>query len=111
MPFFMHQWSYKDKEVHAMVATPQNRSEVVQLATKAFGGTLHHFFFSFGQFDGVCITEFPDNETAAACLMSIAGEGGLESIATTVLMTPEEGQSAMVRAHDVVTPYRAPSGN
>lgn len=110
MPFFMHQWVYKDKEVHAMVSSPQDRSEVVRLATEAFGGTLHQFFFSFGEYDGVAISEFPDNETATACLMSIIGQGGLKDIVTTVLMTPEESESAMTRAHDVLSPYRTASG-
>ncbi len=110
MAFFMHQWNYKDNEIHAMVSNPQNRSEVVRLATEAFGGTLHQFFFSFGQFDGVAITEFPDNQTATACLMSIMGQGGLVDVTTTVLMTTEESQGAMTKAHNVLSPYKTPSG-
>ena len=110
MPFFMHQWNYKDNQVLAMVSNPQNRSEVVRLATEAFGGKLHQFFFAFGQYDGVAITEFPDNETATACLMSIMGQGGVVDIVTTVLMTTEEAQSAMKKAHDVLSPYKTPSG-
>ena len=110
MAFFMHQWNYKDNEIHAMVSSPQNRSEVVRLATEAFGGTLHHFFFAFGEYDGVAITEFPDNATATACLMSIVGQGGLVDVVTTVLMTMEEGETAMAKAHEVLNPYRTPSG-
>ena len=54
------------------------------------------------QYDGVAISEFPDNETALACLMSIFGQGGLHKIKTPVLITPEEGQGAMAKAHNLV---------
>ena len=102
MPYFMHQWNYKDAQVRKMVTEPQDRAEIVRTATEAFGGTLHQFFFSFGEHDGVSIAEFPDNETALACLMSILAEGRLQSIKTTILFTSEQSQLAMRTARDVV---------
>ena len=102
MPLYMHQWVYKDAQVKRMVLEPQDRSNIVGLATKAFGGTLHHFFFTFGEFDGMSISEFADNETALACVMSIVGEGGLQSVKTTVLVTSETAQNAMQKANAIV---------
>jgi uncharacterized protein with GYD domain len=102
MPYFLHQWNYKDAQVHKMVTEPQDRAEIVRIATEAFGGTLHQFFFCLGEFDGVSISEFPDNETALACVMSIFAEGRLESIETTVLFTSEQSQLAMQKARDVI---------
>jgi uncharacterized protein with GYD domain len=110
MPFFMHQWTYKDPQVRAMVTHPQDRAEIVRDAIETFGGKLHSFFFSFGGYDGMCITEFPDNKTALASLMSIVGSGGLSTIKTTVLVTQEEAKAAMMLAHDLVAPYTPPSG-
>jgi uncharacterized protein with GYD domain len=110
MPFFMHQWTYKDPEVKAMVQRPQDRAETVRDAIEVFGGKLHSFFFCFGDYDGMCITEFPDNKTALASLMSIVGSGGLSTIKTTVLVTQEEAKAAMMLAHDLVAPYTPPSG-
>jgi uncharacterized protein with GYD domain len=98
MPYYLHQWTYKDEQIRAMITKPQNRADVVRVATEAYGGKLHHFFFSFGEYDGVSISEFPDNVTAMACLMSIFGEGRLASIKTTALLTAEESQEAMRRA-------------
>src|SRR5262245_26986901 len=102
MPYYMHQWVYKDAEIRAMVKAPRDRAEVVRIATTAFGGVLHAFFFTFGDYDGICITEFPDKETAMACVMSVLGQGGLVRVRTTALLTPEEGQEAMERAHAVL---------
>ena len=108
MPFFMHQWTYKDSQVRAMVTHPQDRAETVRFAVEAFGGRLHSFFFCFGNYDGVCITEFPDIKTALASLMSIIGAGGLAGLKTTVLITQEEARTAMGLAHEVVSPYAPP---
>ena len=110
MPFFMHQWTYKDAQVKAMVQRPQDRAETVRDAVEVFGGKLHSFFFCFGDYDGMCITEFPDNKTALASLMSIIGPGGLSALRTTVLVTQEEAKAAMMLAHDLVVSYTPPSG-
>jgi len=97
MPFFMHQWTYKDPEVKAMVQRPQDRAETVEVAVEAFGGKLHNFFFCFGDYDGMCITEFRDSQTAMASLMSIIGAGGLSALKTTVLVTQEEAKQRCCR--------------
>jgi uncharacterized protein with GYD domain len=110
MPHYLHQWTYKDREVRAMVTAPQDREEVVRVAVEAFGGKLHGFYFSLGEHDGMCISEFPDNGTALACLMSIFGQGGVASLSTTPLMTPEESRAAMEHARAVITRYEPPSG-
>ena len=109
MPHYLHQWLYKDREVRAMATKPQDREEVVRVAVEAFDGKLHGLYFCFGEYDGLCVTEFPDNETALACLMSIVGHGALVTLKTTPLMTPEEGRGAMERAREVVTHYERPS--
>jgi uncharacterized protein with GYD domain len=104
MAFYLHQWSYKDLQTKKMVIEKQDRSEVVRMATAAFGGTLHHFFYCFGQYDGLAITEFPDNEHALACLMTIFGQGRLNYIHTTPLFTAEQGLGAMGLAGKIVGP-------
>ena len=38
MPFFLHQWLYKDPAIRAMVTQPQDREEIVRLVVH---GTLH----------------------------------------------------------------------
>ncbi len=111
MPFYLHQWRYKDPAVRAMVTNPQNREEVVTLAAKAFKGRLHGFFFCFGDYDGVCVSEFPDNQTAMACVMSIVGQGGLVTLKTTALITQAEARGAMeAAAADVFSSYSPPGG-
>ncbi len=110
MPLYLHQWRYNSGEVRAMVTQPQPRADVVKVAAHAFGGTIHGFYFCFGDYDGVAISEFPDDETAMAFLMTVVGQGGLAVTNTTNLLTPEQAVKAMDRAHHAVTGYAPPSG-
>ena len=103
MPFFLHQWVYKDATVRDMIVKPQDREDIVRVAAEAFNGRLLHFYLSFGEYDGVSISEFPDNQTAMACLMLVLGQGAVERIKTTPLMPQEEARGAMDRAHEVLT--------
>jgi uncharacterized protein with GYD domain len=100
MPYYMHQWAYKDSQFRKFVTEPQNRAEIVRVAVEAFGGKLHQFFFTFGEYDGISISEFKDNETALACLMAIVGQGALAVMRSTVLLTPEEAERAMGSARE-----------
>jgi uncharacterized protein with GYD domain len=102
MPFYLHQWCYKDPQIRSMLLEPDDRAEVVRTATEAFGGTLHYFFYSFGEFDGIAISEYPDNESALASLMSIFAQGRINNVHTTLLFTAEEGLRSMRQAREVI---------
>jgi uncharacterized protein with GYD domain len=110
MPFYLFQWQYKDPAIKAMVDTPQDRPAELRKAVEAFGGSVHQFFFSFGDYDGVSIVEFPSNESCAACSVTLAGAGANTALRTTVLLTATEGQAAMLRASSVRHGYRSPVG-
>jgi len=101
MPFYMTQWTYKDEEIRQMVIHPQDREEVVRIAVEALGGQLHGFYFTFGEYDGACITEFPDKETVLACLLLIVGHGAAATIKTTTLFTQEEFRVALKSANEL----------
>ena len=66
------------------------------------------FWFCFGEFDGVFIADAPDNATAAAIAMTVAGSGALSRLETTVLIGMEEAQEAMRKA--AAATYRPPGG-
>jgi len=110
MPHYLYQWRYKDPSIQAMVETLQDRPEEFAKAVGAFGGRVHAFFFAFGDYDGVAIVEFPDNESCAACSLTLSGAGGNALLKTTSLLTSREGQEAMRRARVASHGYRPPQG-
>ena len=101
MPYYMHQWKYKDELIKKMTKDPEDRSQIIRVAAGAFDGKLHNFYLCFGEFDGMAITSFPNNESAYACLLMVFGEGNLAAIQTTVLFTMAEGLQAMKEAKKV----------
>ena len=108
--YYLFQWKYKDEAIKAMVEGPQDRPAELRKAVEAFGGRVHQFFFTFGDYDGISIVEFPNNEKCAACALTLTGAGANSILRTTVLLTANEGQAAMLQASSVQSGYRPPVG-
>ena len=110
MAHFLFQWTYTDPAVQAMLDKPQDRVRELSKAVEAFGGEVHQFFFAFGAYDGIAIVKFPDNESCAACSLTLSGAGANSALTTTVLLSPEEGSRAMEKARQTRTGYQPPVG-
>jgi uncharacterized protein with GYD domain len=110
MPHYMMQFSYSASAIKAMVDKPQDREAAAKAAMEAAGGKLLHFFFTFGEHDGLVITELPDNAAAASVAMLLGASGAATQAHTTVLMTTHEAQAAMQKAHDGKSKYKPPHG-
>lgn len=108
MPYFLHQWRYKDEQIRDMLLSKEkrDRAEIVTTAVKAFDGTLHHFFYCFGDYDGTAITEFDNYEMALACVTAIYAQGRIYHVQTTPLFTTEQALGAMNVAATVLQPTR-----
>lgn len=98
MPSYLVQASYTSEALAALIATRENRTEIVKKAVKKLGGKLIGSWMSFGDYDVVLIVEMPDNVSAAALAMGAAGGGSLKSLKTTPLMSTEEAMEALAKA-------------
>ena len=106
MPFYMTQASYTPEAWKAMVASPQDRAATMEKLIEAAGGKMQQFFFAFGEYDVVIISEAPDNTAYSSVALAAAAGGALSKLKTTVLMTTEEGLAALRGAGEVA--YRLP---
>jgi uncharacterized protein with GYD domain len=82
------------------------RRAAVETAVKSLGGKLETFLYAFGETDVYVIVDGIDNVTAAAFSMGVAQTGGLHSLKTTVLLTPEEVDQAGKKAMSYRPPGR-----
>jgi len=98
MAFYLIRAQYSSPAVETMVKHPQHREEALRKTCEALGGKLHHFFFSFGEYDAIVLAELPDNKAAAALSMSAEGSGAVTMVNTTVLLTVAEAMDAMKAA-------------
>ena len=73
------------------------------------GGTLHGFWYGFGEYDGYALLEAPDNVSMSGVVLAIAAGGALASCDTTVLMTVEETLEALEKSKSIR--YRPPGSD
>ena len=82
------------------------RRAAVEAAVKSLGGKMESYYFGFGDTDVYVVVDGIDNVTAAAFSMGIASTGGVHSVKTTVLLTPEEIDQAGKKAMSYRPPGR-----
>jgi uncharacterized protein with GYD domain len=106
MPKYLWQASYNSDGVKGVVKEGgTGRRQAIESLVTGAGGTVESFYFSFGDDDVVVIADLPDEETATAIALTV-NSGGLVSIKTTVLLTPDEVDAAAKKSVD----YRPPGG-
>jgi uncharacterized protein with GYD domain len=98
MPTYMLQAAYTPESWAAQISHPQNRADELQQRCAVHGVRVLSFYYAFGEYDVVVIVEAPDNVTAAALAMVVASGGAVKALKTTVLMTSQEGYTAMQQA-------------
>lgn len=107
MAFFLYQGRYSSDAVKAMVATPQDREAAARTLIEGLGGTLHSFYFTFGDYDFAAIIEC-DKISMAAGAMAVGAGGAITGGSTTAMMTTAEAQEAMTKAGKALASYSAP---
>ena len=106
MPLYMTQFAYTSDAWAALAKNPQNREEVLRALVEKLGGRLLTFYYAFGEYDGMFITEMPDETTIAAAVLAAISPGHVKAIETTVLLTTEQTLKAMREAG--TQSYQAP---
>lgn len=104
MPKYLFEASYTTEGAKGVQsAGGSSRRDAVARVAESAGGTLEGFYFAFGEADAYVIVDLPDNEAAAAVAIAVDTAGGA-TVKTTVLLTPEEIDTAARRSVD----YRPP---
>lgn len=78
MPTYIHLVNYTEHGVQNITDSPERLDAAKDLAA-TMGGEFRSFFLTFGQYDIVAVTEFPDDETAAQFALSVASEGAVST--------------------------------
>lgn len=106
MALYLTRFSYTPETWARLSANPEDRREAARTYIESVGGTLHGFWYAFGEFDGYNLWEAPDSVSMAAVAIAIGGGGALSKIETTPLLTVEDTLEALRRAPTVG--YRQP---
>jgi uncharacterized protein with GYD domain len=107
MGFYLAQGSYTGSSAKAMIDAPQDRTAAVRSLIESLGGKLHHFFFSFGEYDFVALYEMPDDTAAAAIALAVAARDAISGYKTTKLFSTADAKAAMTKAKGLT--YASPA--
>lgn len=110
MATYEMRWVLKDVSFKSMTESPQNREIASRELVESFGGKLLHYYFMFGEYDGMAIVEFPDNAAAAATSMKANASGSFLKFETHALLTAQEAQRAMELVKENKATYKSPAG-
>lgn len=106
MPMFLMRFSYTPETWQALMANPEDRSQAAREYIETVGGSLHGFWYEFGEFDGCVIFDAPDEISAAGVVLAVTAGGALSAVETTVLMSVEDTLEALEKGHAIK--YRKP---
>lgn len=98
MASYLVQVSYTTEALRALIAKPQDRTAIIGKMVRKLGGRMIGFWLAFGEYDVVGLIEAPDNVSAAAFALAVAGGGSCKSVKTTPLLGMREGMAAMRKA-------------
>jgi uncharacterized protein with GYD domain len=98
MASYLIQVAYSPEAWARMIKHPQDRAEAVRKSIEKLGGKMGGLWLAFGDYDVVGILEMPDNVSAAAFAVAVAGGGSCKSVKTTPLMSLQDGIEAMKKA-------------
>lgn len=88
MPTYVTLLNYTEQGISTVESSP-NRIESAKELAADLGGEFKAFYLTFGQYDGVAIVEFPNDETAAEYALTI-GKGGNAQTETLKAFTEDE---------------------
>lgn len=106
MALSLMRFSYTPETWSKLMQNPEDRRDAARAYVEQVGGTLHGFWYGFGEYDGYMIFEAPDNVSLAGVVLAITAGGALASVETTVLMSVEETLEALAKGKAIS--YRRP---
>jgi len=106
MPRYLSLFAYTPEAWAALIRKPEDRSQAVSTLCEQLGAKLIDLYYSFGEYDGLLITEAPDDVTASAVILAAISPGHVKSIKTMPLLTVEQTMDALRKAG--IVSFRAP---
>ena len=101
MPLYLTRFSYTPETWARLIEKPEDRRQAGQRYIESVGGSLHGFWYAFGDHDAYALWEAPDNVSMAAVAVAISAGGAVSPLQTTPLLTVEETLAALEKARSV----------
>src|SRR5690242_9804535 len=95
MPHFMLEVAYTPNAWANQLSNPQDRIAAIRPVIERLGGKLEQAWYTFGDYDIMCIFSMPDNIGATAFSLAVTAGGACKKVKTTPLMDTADAMEAM----------------
>lgn len=102
MPIYITQFSYKPEAMAKLIDNPENRSRQIKKHLNQVGGKLLSLYYTFGDYDGICIYEVPEGVDAMSIMAKNWATDFLSKVKTTEAFTTEDAIRAFKKAEEIV---------
>ena len=108
MPIYMSQGRYSRDAIKGLMASTEDRTEVVSKLIQSAGGRLISYYVSFGEYDWMIIVEAPNEKAVSATIIAAAASGAVTDTKTTILMSGSDARHIFGWAEELAKGYRSP---
>ena len=109
MTTFITQARFTKDGLKGMVASPEDRAEVVGRLIGEVGGKLISYYMTSGDYDVLLIFEAASYEDVVPALIVAAAGGGVADLKTVTALKSSDMKSAFTRAGSIALSYRPPA--
>jgi uncharacterized protein with GYD domain len=109
MTTFITQARFTKDGLKGMVASPEDRAEVVGRLIGGVGGKLISYYMTSGDYDILLIFEAASYEDVVPALIVAAAGGGVADLKTVTALKSSDMKSAFTKAGSIALSYRAPA--
>ncbi|QFU16128.1 GYD domain-containing protein [Microvirga thermotolerans] len=106
MPLFITQGRFTSDAMKGMLAKPEDRTEAISDLLAKSGGRLIAYYYTFGEYDFLIVSEGPIEGVATSAIAAMAG-GGVTDLKTTLAMTAADMKTAFTKAGSVAKTFRS----
>jgi uncharacterized protein with GYD domain len=109
MTTFITQARFTKDGLKGMVASPEDRAEVVGRLIGEVGGKLISYYMTSGDYDVLLIFEAASYEVVVPALIVAAAGGGVADLKTVTALKSSDMKSAFTKAGSISLSYRPPA--
>jgi len=103
---FITQGRFTREAMQGMTARPEDRALAVGKLAKAAGGKLLDYYFTFGEYDFLCVIEGPDEKQMAQVLIVAGSTGGVTDLKTTLAIRSSDAKKVFGEAGGILKSFR-----
>ncbi len=106
MPIFVTQGRFTQEAMRGMMGKPEDRAQAVSQLFAKSGGKLLAYYFTFGEYDFLIVSEGPIEGAATSAIVAAAA-GGVTDLKTTLAMSSAEMKSAFAKAGPIAASFQS----